>query len=150
MSSHHGLVPFSDASPKTETLIYGGHKSMRKSWDHFYHLTHDKPPLRVSSRRSRCLTTRVTLLIWAVVQVEIHVTCSHKAFMSPPLIVRQRHSGCSCRTINTPSVSLQSAFEDFPFGHYDLVNAHFALPSFKRICSHLFLPDSKNRSSPAA
>ncbi|BCL84641.1 tellurite resistance protein [Ktedonobacteria bacterium brp13] len=105
---------------------------MRKSWDHFYQLTKDNPP-------SIGLVKTVSLLGHAgdaldfgcgagrdtryLLAQGFHVTAVDQEAVSLALLTQlQTERLCF----------VQSTFEDFPFAHYDLVNAHFTLPFIRK------------------
>ena len=101
---------------------------MRKSWDHFYRLTHDKPP-------SEGLVKAVSLLGHTGEALDLGCGAGRDTRyllaqgFQVTAVDREATALAVLAEQSTPHLYLvQSAFEDFPFAHYDLVNAHFALP----------------------
>lgn len=105
---------------------------MREGWDHFYHLTKDKPP-------STGLVKAVSLLGHAGNALDLGCGASRdtryllaQGFQVtavdqetvPLALLAQRQTASLCL--------VQSTFEDFTFTHCDLVNAHFALPFIRK------------------
>lgn len=105
---------------------------MRKSWDHFYHLTQDKPP-------SEGLVKAVLLLGHTGDALDLGCGAGRdtRYLLSQGFQVTAVDREATALAVlsgqSTPHLYLvQSAFEDFSFAHYDLINAHFALPFIQK------------------
>jgi SAM-dependent methyltransferase len=105
---------------------------MRKSWDHFYHLTQDKPP-------SAGLVKAVSLLGHTGEALDLGCGAGRdtRYLLSKGFEVTavDREATAIAALADLPTnrlCLLQSAFEEFRFVQYDLVNAHFALPFLKK------------------
>ncbi|HEY4387387.1 MAG TPA: class I SAM-dependent methyltransferase [Ktedonobacteraceae bacterium] len=105
---------------------------MRENWDQFYQLTKDKPP-------SAGLVKAVSLLEHAGEALDLGCGSGRDtryllAQGFQVTAVDQEATALAALTeLLTERLSLvQSAFEDFTFAKYDLVNAHFALPFIRK------------------
>jgi tellurite methyltransferase len=105
---------------------------MRKSWDHFYQLTKDKPP-------SAGLVKAISLLGHTGEALDLGCGAGRdtRYLLTQGFQVTavDRESASLAALAQLPSMRLrlvQSTFEDFTFASYDLINAHYSLPFIER------------------